>query len=196
MSSKKKKSSHLYSLQKLVVLYLARKGPQTINKTAKDIGHSYKPTYIAFTTLERKKIIRKGEAKNYNGREFPLYWVTEEGAFLALTEGASPTDLLTTAKQVYPNNQRFQFGLGMAQHVNPKIFEIALTALRTKGKLEPAELASIMITQMQTNASMRAFTEALETYRKYPTEYEQFKQRISQIQENFNKLKEIIDKKS
>jgi len=193
MPSKEEKSEHLRSLQKLIVLHLAKNGPQTINQTHNSTGHDYHPTHIAFKTLEKKGIVRKGKMKYLNiGRKFPLYWLTEEGALLALIEGASPTDLLTIAKQVYPNNQRFHFGLDMARHANPKIFEIALTALRTKGKLEPADLAAIMITQMETNASMKTFIETLRTYRKYPKEYEQFRQSITWMQENFNKLKEMI----
>jgi hypothetical protein len=192
MSGNEEKSNHLHPLQKLIVLHLARYGPQTKNKAANDIKHSYKPSHVAFATLEKKGFIRKGKMTEWRGRKFPLYWLTEEGVILALTEGASPTDLLTITKQVYPENQVLQFGLEMAPHFDLRIFKIALTALRTKGKLEPADLISIMITQVQTDAPMKTFIQALKTLRKHPKEYKQFKQNITQIQENFNKLTEIV----
>lgn len=192
MSMRKEKSNNLYPLQKLIVLHLSKSGPQTINKTAKDIKHHYKCSYIAFTTLGKKGIIRKAKITEVKGRKFPLYWLTEEGVILALTEGASPTDLLTITKQVYPESRELQLGLEMAPYFNVRIFKIFLTALRTKGKLELADLISIMITQMETDAPMKTFIRALETLRKYPKEYQYFKQNITQMQENFNKLMETV----
>ena len=189
---RKEKSDNLHPLQKLVVLHLSKSGPQTINKTASDIKHHYKPSYIAFKTLEKKGIIRKAKITEVKGRKFPLYWLTEEGLILALTEGASSTNLLKKTKEIYPNNKVLQLGLEMAPHINVRTFKVALTALRTKGKLEPADLISIMITQMETDAPMKTFIQALETFRKYPKEYEQFKQDITQIRENFNKLIEKV----
>jgi len=193
MSNKKEKSNHLPSLQKLIVLHLAKNGPQTINQTAKGTGHDYHPSHTAFKALEKKRIIEKGKMKYLNiGKKFPLYWLTPDGAILALTEGASPTDILAIAKQEYPDNLMLQFGLEMGQYANVEVFKIALTALRAKGKLELADLISIMITQMRTDTPMKTFTDALKTYRKYPEQYSQFKKSITQIKETFNKLTENI----
>lgn len=192
MSKGKRKGSTLPPLQKLIVIHLSNAGPQTINETVKKIQHSYKPSWVAFNNLEKKGIIKKSGMKEYRNQEYPLFWLTEEGVILALIEGASPIELLTTTKQVYPENQVLQFGLEMAPHLDVEIFRYALTTVRTKGKLEPADIVYIMITPMQTDTTMEKFIQALEAYRKYPKQYKQFKQKIAEMQENFNKLvKEI-----
>jgi hypothetical protein len=192
MSKHKKQSNTLPPLQKKIVLYLAKTGPQTINQTAKKIKHSYKPSWIAFNSLEEKGIVRKGKTKEYRGNKYPLYWLTEEGVITALIEKASPTDLLAKTKEVYPNNQMLQYGLEMAPNLNLDIFRIFLTALKNKGTLEPVDLGTIFFTQMQTDMTLEKLVKALETMKKYPKEYKHFREQISQIQENLNKIAKMI----
>jgi hypothetical protein len=192
MSKHKKQSNTLPPLQKKIVLYLAKTGPQTINQTAKKIKHSYKPSWIAFNSLEEKGIVRKGKSKEYRGNAYPLFWLTEEGVVTALVEGASPIDLLTKTKEVYPNNQILQYGLEMAPHLNRDIFRILLTALKSKGTLEPADLGTIFYIQMDSDPSFERLIKALETMKKYPKQYKHFKEQVSRIQDNFGKLAKII----
>lgn len=192
MSKNKRESNTLPPLQRLIVIHLSKTGPQTINETVKKIKHSYKPSWIAFTNLEKKGIIRKGKMKEYRNQKYPLFWLTEEGVIAALTEGVSSTDLLEVTKQIYPDKQMLTLALEMAPYLNPNIFKIALTTLKTKGKLEPTDLISIMIMQMQIDTPMTAFIQALQILRSHPKEYEQFKQKITQTRENFSKLSEII----
>jgi hypothetical protein len=188
MSTRKKQSSTLPSLQREIVLHLAKTGPQTIHETNEKIEHSYKPSWTAFKSLEKKGIIRTGKTKEYRGNEFPLYWLTEEGVITALIEEASPTDLLKSVREVYPNDQVLQYGLEMAPQLNRDIFRILLTSIKNKGKLEPADLATIFFIQMETDPTMEKFAKAVETMKKHPNEYKQFKEQVSKIQQNFNKL--------
>jgi hypothetical protein len=192
MSKHKRQGNTLPPLQKKIVLHLAKTGPQTINQTVKKIKHSYKPSWTAFNSLEKKGIVRKGKTKEYRGNEYPLYWLTEEGVITALLEGASPIDLLTKTKEVYPNNQMLQYGLEMAPNLNLDIFRIFLTALKSKGTLSPVDLGTIFFTQMDTDTTFEKLVKALETMKKYPKEYKHFKEQISRIQENFSKLAKII----
>lgn len=192
MSKRKKEGNSLHPLQRQIVLNLSKNGPQTINKTVKNINHSYKPSWTAFNSLEEKGLLTKVGTYDYHGNKFPEFWLTELGILTAILEGASPTDLLAQSREVYPDNQMLQYFLEMIPNFNQDIVRIAFTALKNKGKLEPADLVSIMITQMQTDAPMKTFIRALETLRKYPKEYKQFKQNITQIRENFNKLMENV----
>jgi hypothetical protein len=169
-------------LQKKIVLHLAKNGAQTINETVKQIKHNYRPSWTAFNSLEQKGILRKGKMKFYRGRKFPLYWLTEEGIITALVEKASPIDLRTNAKQVYPDNQNLQYYLDMAPYIPLNVHRMFLDALKTKGKLDSTNLAPIIVTQMQTDTTHEKLHEALEIMRKYPTEYQNLKERISYMQ--------------
>jgi hypothetical protein len=192
MSISKKEGKTLPSLQKAIVLHLAKTGPQTINETVGKIEHSYKPSWIAFNALEEKGIVRKGKAKKYRGNEYPLYWLTEEGVITALLEGASPTDLLVKTREVYPNNQMLQYGLEMAPQLNRDIFRIFLSALKSKGKLDPADLGAILFTQMETDVTPDKLFKALDTMKKYPKEYQRFKKQVVQMKENLTKMIEKL----
>jgi hypothetical protein len=192
MSSHKRQHNTLPPLQKVIILHLARTGPQTINKTAKETDHSYKPSWIAFNSLEEKGLVKKGKSSEYHGRLYPLYWLTELGILTALVERASPTELLAKAKEVYPNDQTLQYFLEMVPYFNIDVVRIAHTALRNKGKLEPADLGTIFFTQADTNTTFDILLKALATMRKYPKMYEPFKQQFSRLKRNFNKLAKVI----
>ena len=192
MSKHKEENDLLPSLQKTIVLHLAQNGPQTINETVKKIEHSYKPSWIAFNSLEDKGIVKKGKTKEYRGNEYPLYWLTEGGVIVALVEGASPIELLTKSKEVYPNNQNLQYALEMAPHLNPEIFRILLITVQSKGKLTTADLARMSLTQMETDNTLEEVRSALETMKKYPKEYERLKKQLSSMQENLDKLATIL----
>ena len=192
MSKHEKQSSILPPLQRTIVLHLAKTGPQTINETVKKIKHSYKPSWTAFHSLEKKGIVRKGKTKEYRGNEYPLYWLTEEGVIAALIEGALPTDLLTKTKEVYPNSQNLQYGLEMAPHLNRDIFRILLTTFQSKGKLEPVDLGTMFFTQMETDTTLEQMVKTVETMKKYPKEYQRFKELLSRMQEHFDKLAKIL----
>jgi hypothetical protein len=195
MSKRKKKGNNLHPLQKKIVLNLSKNGPQTINKTVKSMKKfSYKPSYIAFKSLEEKGVLTKVRTKPWHGNQFPEFWLTDIGILTALIEGASPTDLLTQTKEVYPNNQMLQYFLEIIPNFNPDIVRIALTALKNKGKLEPVDLGTIFFTQMDTNATHDKFANALEIMKKYPKEHKHFKQQITQMRKNFNILSKIINK--
>jgi hypothetical protein len=192
MSNRKKQSSILPPLQRTIVLHLAKTGPQTINETVKKIKHSYKPSWTAFNSLEEKGFVKKGKTKEYRGNEYPLYWLTDGGVIMALIEGVSPIDLLAKTKEVYPNNQNLQYSLEMAPHLNQDIFRILLTAFYSKGKLEPIDLETMFVTQMETDNTLEEVVRTVETMKKYPKEYKHFKEGLSRMQENLNKLAKIL----
>jgi len=201
MSKHKKKGNNLHPLQKKIVLSLSKNGPQNINRTfikmnTQSYKPSYKPTNVAFHSLQEKGILTtvKSDNDRYKGRQYPKFWLTELGILTALNEGASPADLLIQSRKVYPDNQILQYFLEISPNFNTNIVTITLTALKNKGKLEPSDLGAIFATQMETDTTPDKFTNALETLKKYPKEHENFKKQIALIQENLAKAAEIINK--
>jgi DNA-binding Lrp family transcriptional regulator len=192
MSSPKIENHSLHPLQREIVLYLSKNGPQTINKTAKKINHDYKPSNIAFHSLEAKGLIKKVSIYSYRNNEYPEFWLTEKGIITALTEGASPTDLLAKSTEVYPKNPTLTLALEMAPYINLDVFRIFLATIINKGKLEPIDLLTILTTQMETEITFDQFMQAIHTYKKYPKEYNQFKRQLSQLRANFNKLADSL----
>jgi hypothetical protein len=75
--------------------------------------------------------------------------------------------------------------------MNPDIIKIAYFALGTKGKLEPADMMNIILTEISSKTSDQQQKEIINTLKAYPKEYDSFKKRMDQILESFDKLKEL-----
>ncbi len=188
MSRQLWKGNNLPPLQKKIVLCLAEKGPQTINETVQNIKHHYKPTWIAFNSLEKKGLIRKINSKIYRGRQYPQFWLSEEGIILSLVEGASKEALLEKVEAFYPDNRNLHAFLDFASIFNPEIWKIAYYSIKRKGKLEPVDLAMIMVTQMESDANLEKVKEGLTKLKKYPEILESFKKLV----EGLDKVKELV----
>ena len=195
MSKQKIKGNKLPPLQKKVILCLAHEGPQTKNKIVTNLpprAH-YKSTWLSIKSLTQKGLIQEVGTKEYNKRKYPTHWLTYEGIFVALIEGANPETLLNKARETFPKNQTLLYFLEMASKLNPKIFGIAYSALKTKGTLTPFDLFAISLTQMQTETTMQTFRELMEILRKkFPKLYNSTKENIEKISQTLNQLKETI----
>lgn len=202
MTEQKPKGNKLPPLQSKVVLCLAQKGKQTKNEINTNIpllklakrAH-YKPTWVAIKSLIKKGLIQEVGTKHRRGQNYPKHWLTEEGIFVALIEGANPETLLSKTREIFPKNQTLLYYLEIASKLNPKIFGIAYSAIKTKGKLDPIDLFAISLTQMETETTMETFIETINTLKKYPKQYKLLKEQMEQIKELLNRitqLKEII----
>jgi len=190
MSKRKIKRNKLPSLQKRVVLCLAQNDPQTINEVKTKIpppAH-YKPTWLAIKSLGQKGLVQEVGTKKYLGRKYPKHWLTDEGVLVALFEGANPETLLKKTREIFPENQILLLCLEIAPKLNPKVFEIGYSVVKTKGKLELIDMHAILFTQMQTEKSIQIFREVVDILKKYPKQYNSFKEQM----ENLSLLKEII----
>lgn len=201
MSKLKTKGNKLPSLQKRVILCLAQKGLQTINEIKTNIPRlqyalaratHYKPTWLAIKSLGKKGLVQEIGTKEYRGRKYPTYWLTDEGILVALIEGANPETLLKKTREIFPENHTLLYCIEIIPKLNPRVLEIGYSAVRTKGKLEPIDLATILLTQMQTETSVQTFWEIVEILKKYPKQYNSFKKQIEQMLENLSRLKESI----
>ena len=178
MSKSNIKSDNLPSLQRLIVLNLADSKPQTINETVKAISKSYKATWIAFNSLEKKNLIEKIDVKNYRGREYPRFWLTAEGIVMALMEGASFDKLLEQAKVLHPDAKILHCFLEIMPYTNPEILKLAYSIVKGKKEVGVNEVATLTFSQSAKQMDFETGKKLKATLEKYPEEYNKFKAKI------------------
>jgi len=183
MSKKEFKRDILPKLQRKIVLKLAEKGALNVRETNKELKGEYTSTNRAFHELEEKCIIKKVDVKEWRGRVFPKYWLTEEGIVLAFLEGAQKDKLFENARKFYSDNENLQSFIDFTSVFNPEVFKIGYEAIKRKGKLEVSDLLVIALTQMKSEADFETYRKALTLLKKYP-----------KISESFLKLMQFLDK--
>lgn len=189
MSKSKTKSDNLPSLQKLIVLHLAKNEPQTINETVRALSKSYKPTWTAFNSLENKKLIIKTDIKNYRGQEYPRFWLTDEGMILALLECASSEKLLRQTQILYPEVKIMHCFLEIMPFFDPEVVKMAYSSVKGKGKLEPVEVAQLILSGAAMPMDVETGKKVAATLKKYPQQYEALKIAIQFL---IDQLKQVI----
>jgi hypothetical protein len=189
MSKAKTKSDNLPPLQKLIVLYFAKNEPKTINETVQALGKSYKPTWIAFNSLEEKKLIVKTGAKDYRGQKYPRFWLTDEGMILALMDGADANKLLAETKLLYPNAEVAHIFLEIIPLFDPEVLKMTYGYAKGKGKLEFAEVAQITLSGALSGMEIETGKKVANVLKKHPTHYAALKM---VVQEMINTLNQLI----
>lgn len=191
MSKLKTKSDNLPPLQKQIILHFAKNEPQTINQTVKAISKSYKPTWIAFNSLEEKKLIRKTDIKNYRGQQYPRYWLTDAGMVMALMEGASSEKLLKQTKVLFPDLEIVHCFLEIMPFIHPEVTKMAYTSVKRKEKIEFVELAMLCMSQASVAMDIETAKKLTTVLKKYPDEYNKFKIAVQLMIDQLSQL--IID---
>jgi len=199
MINQKIKRNILPSLQRRIVHCLALKGPQTINEIKKNIlllklaPHShYKSTWQAVQWLSKKNLVQKVTVKEYRGRKYPRFWLTDQGIVVALIDGVDSSILLERTREIYPDHGALLYSLEIAPKLNPEVFRIGYSMIKNKGKLELPDLVTILFTQMQAETSTQAFSEVMAILKQYPEQYKSFKAQIEKMSENLDRIKKII----
>jgi hypothetical protein len=141
-------------LQKRIVLCLAYKGSQTINQLAKNLKSQYKATYIAFQSLENKSIIKKVGQKEYRNRNYPLYWLTDEGLILALIHNAHPDILRENTEQLYGETEAYSLMFEISKVLPSEKLGELYTLFKTTKNGKP-ELKSILIQNSELETIFR-----------------------------------------
>jgi hypothetical protein len=150
---------------------LAKNDAQTINETKNGLKGHYKSTWIAFNVLQQKGLIKKTDAKIYRNREYPRFWLTQGGIFVALVEGADAGSLLQRTVNVFPDEKTLQCCLELSPLLGLEGFRIGLSALQDKGKLDSSDMMKMLLAFAQKDMSMQQFKGIIETLKKYPKEY-------------------------
>jgi hypothetical protein len=192
MSTPRIKRKNFPPLQRRIILHLAKNGAQTINETKNGLKGHYKSTWIAFNALKQKGLIKKTGAKIYRNREYPRFWLTQGGIFVALVEGADADDLLQRTAKAYPNEKTLQCCLELSPLLGLEGFRIGLSAIQDKGKLDDSDMTKILYAHAQKDMSTQRLKGLIEILRKYPKEYEGTKKRINQANKLLTELESMI----
>ena len=162
---------NLPPLQKLIVLNLAKNKSQTINETVKALSKSYKPTWTAFNSLEKKKLIIKSDTKNYRGQTYPRFWLTDQGMIIALIEGVSANILLQTTKKFYPDAEAAHIFLEMIPYFDSEIIKMAQTYAKGKENLTFAEVAQVILSSAASGLEIEEAKKIVTILKRYPKHY-------------------------
>jgi ribosomal protein L28 len=191
-SKPKTKRQFLPPLQKRIFIYLAKTRPQTINETRKGVRSQYKSSWMALNYLEEKGLVTKIGVKPYRGNEYPCYWLTPAGVFLALVEGINPSSLLTKTIELHPENKTLQCIVEISTVLGTDMYRIAYPAILDKGKLEKDDVALMLAAQLQKNLSFDQISDLIAIMRKYPEQFGDFKEQRSQMLENLKRVESIL----
>ena len=122
-------------------------------------------------------MIKAVGVKTYQGKEFPRYWLGEDGTFVAMLEGAKVDTVVKKAKEIYPDEKEFHYFLDATSILGTEAFEIAFKALLTKGKVEADDVAAMLVNQVLKGISPEAlgkFFVLLQLYPEHNLEMEKF----------------------
>ena len=145
----------LHPLQKRIILSLAHKGPQTINETSKKVGNNqYKATYIAFQSLKGKGLIKSVDVKKYLTREYPKFWLTDEGLALAIIHKANIEILREHVEKLYGTQMKYNLLFDVAKALPPDKLGELLTMFKTTEEGNP-KLKAIPISNIESQAVFR-----------------------------------------
>ena len=187
-NSKKSKKVVLHKVQRKILIQLSENRPMTINETATTLNEHYKATWNAFKRLETMKAITKVGSKVYQNNEYDLFWLTEDGAVLALCEGADQSRVLRRAVKIYPNNRNLHFVLEIMPIFGLDAFKLVCTAFAKKGKLEDSDKAQIYATQMQNKFTPEEETQFADVLNRYPEQQKPFIDAFSKMGIGMEKL--------
>ena len=140
----------------------------------------------------KKGLIKKTDLKIYRNREYPRFWLTQGGIFVALVEGGDATNLLQNTLKSYPNDKTLQCCLELSPLLGLEGFKIALSAIKDKGKLDDSDMMKIFLAHAQKEVSVKQFRKLIEILKRYPKEYYRTKKNLSQINKVLTKLESLI----
>ncbi|WGM88828.1 MAG: hypothetical protein NUK63_07870 [Candidatus Bathyarchaeum tardum] len=188
MSKSKTKGDNLPSLQLAIVLHLAKSEPQTINETVTSIEKSYKPAWIAFKSLEKKKLIWKTDVKEYRGRKYERYWLTAKGMIISILEGADRVVILEESKRLFPDVKILHCFLELLEHLNPMVLRLGLNVVEKKGDIDFVGLMTILISDTASESDAERMKRIVGVLKHYPEMYEQAKILIEHMIEQLKQL--------
>lgn len=187
------KKTFLPPLQKKILIYLASNEPETINESVKATKSHYKSTWSVFKKLEEKKLIKAVGFKSYQGQEYPRYWVSEDGAFIALCEGAKANEVIRRAFEVYPENRGLHYLLEATSILGTEAFQKGYFAIISKGKIETSDAAAMLLTQIQNGLTEADFLQYFELLQKYPEHRPQLDATLSELNNKLGSLEALTE---
>jgi hypothetical protein len=193
-NSKAKKKQIVPPLQKKIVLYFARNEPKTINEVVKDLKSHYKSTWTAFKKLEQRKFIKSVGTKMYQGKEFSRYWLAQDGAYIAILEGAKVDVVIRKTKEIYPDDRETHYFLDATSIFGNDGFEIAFRAILDKGKLEQEDIVATLMNSVLKGISPEAIAKFFILLKQYPEHNLELESLMKELASNMTKFQDKFKK--
>jgi hypothetical protein len=190
MSKIKIKGDNLPPLQRAIVHYFAKNEPKTINETVTALKKSYKPTWTAFESLQKKRMIIKTTSKSYRGQEYPRFWLTDKGIITALEDGAKTNIIDEIIQEIYPDAEVAHLFLEIVPFFDPEVIGIAKAYARGEENLDFAQVAQVILSGAVSGMEVEDAKKVSLILKKYPMHYFAFKMIIEQM---IKQLKYLIE---
>jgi len=188
-----KRNHKLNPIEELYLRNLVENEPQTVNETATTIKKEYTSTFRAFKSLKKRGLIKKTtEPKPYRGRKYPRYMLTPLGIFKARIDGADHKLLEQKAKDNYPEDKGLLCILKTAEVIGTEAYNIAYSALLTKGKLEPSDEALILTAYMQKESNLNDIIRLFNILEEFPEYYRKITENLEQLRMILRQILETI----
>ena len=160
----------------------------TKNETATTLNEHSKSTSEAFKKLQTMKLVTKVGLKEYQTVKYPRFWVTEDGAILALCEGADQKSVLKRALEIYPTNRNLHYILEIIPIFGLDAFKLVCSAFAKKGKLEDSDKRKIFATQMENKFTPEEESQFADVLNRYPEQQKPFVDAFSKMNISMEKL--------
>jgi len=188
-----RENQFLPSLQKTILLYLAENCPKSKYAINKGINGHYKSVWDSISALNEKGVVVEISKGEYRGRNYPVYWLTTAGVFIALVEGANQKNLLNKALQIYAENKLVQCIIELSTVIGTDTYKIAYSAVLNSKKLEKNDLYQMVGTLLAKDLSLDQLKELILIMNKYPEQFGNLKEQVKKMQENLKKVEQFID---
>jgi hypothetical protein len=180
--------SNFPPLQRSIILHLAQSSPKTINATAKEITKTkkgipknYKSFLLAFKTLQEKGLIKPTKTKVYRNREYPCWWLTDLGIFVAVHERTKTETLLKTAREIYPEDKDLHLVIEAAPILGQHALDVLYLAVLNRGEINPLDLVSIFAAQAIDKFTPKQISQFVEVLKKYPERHQQTRKDLREL---------------
>jgi len=137
MSKLKIEGYNLGPVEKRIILAFAHTEPQTINATKETIEGHYKSVNNAFHSLLKKELIKAVDKKKYRNQEYDIFWLTLEGALLAMLHRANSDIMKEYYEKVYGKSEDTDLIFDLVKAFPEKMREIyTMFKTTTEGKMK------------------------------------------------------------
>jgi|WetSurMetagenome_2_1015567.scaffolds.fasta_scaffold229740_1 hypothetical protein len=187
MSKARNRSNTLPTLQKRILLHLAKNEPRTAHAIMVEFNRKdYKAIYTSFNALKEKKLICKAKTKIANKKEYEECWLTHEGIITAILEGVNLEKLIVQTTNLYPEDKEAQLFLDLARYIDSEIIEMTNSGVREKGSITFLDIMNLIFLQAPIETDLENAKKLTETLKKYPEAYALLKGAKNTIIEQLN----------
>jgi hypothetical protein len=158
----------------------------------KGISGHYKSSWIAFNVLKKKGLIKDVTSKDYRGRHYPCFWLTERGIFIVLGEGAKSGTLLSRTLEIYPENEDLQFLIEAVPILGRNFFDVLYLAVLNKGPIKQTDATLYLLAQMMRELTREELRQFIIVLKKYPQTHQRWRDYAKQACKILTELSDML----